>query len=280
MIDTHLHLWQLDTGWYGWNTPDLGGVHGDSALVDIAPDLVQQGVASAVVVQAADTLAETDWLIDLAGRDPLVGGVVGYLPLTDVGGLERLLATYQGSSLVGVRQLWHDHDHPGELAADDTVRGLRVLGEAQLPVDIPDAFPALWPAVTAAAALAPGTRFVLDHAGKPPFGDPSAWAVWEDHFGDLAARPNVIVKLSGLFGGSGSPHPASEPELARVVALTREVAGADRTMIGSDWPMTRGTLGYAATMTRLDGLLAGWSVAEREQALTGTAVATYGLTRG
>lgn len=278
MIDAHLHLWQLDAGWYGWNTPDLGGVHGDSTLAEVAPELERAGVSAAVVVQAADTLAETDWLVALA-RAPVVGGVVGYLPLGDEAELEDLVAAYESTPLVGVRQLWHDHDHPGELADDRTVRGLRLLGEAGLPVDIPDAFPALWPAVTAAATRAPRTTFVLDHAGKPPFGDPTAWPRWEHQVRDLAARPNVIIKLSGLFGGSGSAQPASTAELARVVALTREVAGADRTMIGSDWPMTRGTLGYPATMERLERLLTMWSATERDQALTWTALTSYGLAR-
>lgn len=277
MIDTHLHLWELDAGWYGWNTPDLGDVHADSSLVDVAADQEQVGVTSSVVVQAADTLAETDWLINLAEREPRIGGVVGYLPLDDSARLEGLLATYDDAPLVGVRQLWHDHAHPEELAAAGVVRGLRQVGEAGLPVDVPDAFPLLWPALTAAASEAPKTTFVLDHAGKPPFGDPAAWSLWEDCFRDLAGRANVVVKLSGLFGGSGSALPASGPELARVVALTREVAGSDRTMIGSDWPMTRGELGYAASLTRLDALLAGWSAVERERALSGTAQATYGL---
>lgn len=277
MIDTHLHLWRLDTGWYGWNTPDLGAAHADSRLADVASDLDRAGVAAAVAVQAADDLAETEWLLALTAVEPLLAGAVGYLPLTDEATLEGLLATYARSALVGVRQLWHDHDHPELLAADATLHGLRLLAEAGLPVDVPDAFPRLWRSLAAAVQAAPGTTFVLDHAGKPPFGDATAWASWEQGFRELAARQNVIVKLSGLFGGSGSGGRATPTELDRVVALTHEIAGAERTMIGSDWPMTRGSIAYATTMERLDGLLIGWSGTERELALAGTAVTTYGL---
>ena len=282
MIDTHLHLWQLDTGWYGWNTSALGAVHADSTVDAIEANLVGAGVpgasvTAAVVVQAADTLAETDWLLDQVRREPALAGVVGYLPLDDLAILEELLTGYQDSPLVGVRQLWHDHDDPGELASEETIDALRLLGEASLAVDIPDAFPRLWPALATAAAGAPRTTFVLDHCGKPPFGDRHAWDVWERGFRELAGRPNVIVKLSGLFGGSGSAVPAADAELTRVAELVHDIAGADRTMIGSDWPMTRGRLDYPTSITRLTELMTGWSAAECEAAGGGTAQRVYGL---
>ena len=251
MIDTHLHLWRLSTGWYGWNTPELGPVHVDSELSDVSDAMAEVGVATAIVVQAADRLEETDWLLDLAAREPSVGGAVAYLPLDDDVTLENLLARHAGRGLVGVRQLWHIHDDSHRLAAETTIRCLRLLGESGLPVDVPNAFPTLWPAFVTAVDAAPETTFVLDHCGKPPFGDAAAWAQWERDFGELASRPNVIVKLSGLFAGSGLA-PASELELARVVELTRTTAGADRTMIGSDWPMARGTVDYAGSLIRLD----------------------------
>ena len=274
MIDTHLHLWRLSAGWYGWNTPELGPVHVDSDLSDVRDAMAQVGVTTAILVQAADRLEETHWLLDLAAREPSVGGVVGYVPLDDAAALEDLLARHAGSGLVGVRQLWHDHDDPHELAAETTIRCLRLLGEAGLPVDVPNAFPALWPSLVTAVDAAPETIFVLDHCGKPPFGDPTAWARGERDFGELAGRPNVVVKLSGLFAGSGVA-PAAEAELTRVVELTRGTAGPGRTMIGSDWPMARATMDYAGSMVRLDSLLSAWSSAEQEQAEVGTALHTY-----
>ena len=279
MIDTHLHLWRLSAGWYGWNTPELGPIHADSELGDVSAAMEQVGVTTAILVQAADHLAETDWLLDLAAREPSVGGVVGFLPLDDAAALEDQLARRAGSGLVGVRQLWHDHDDLQDLAAETTIGCLRVLGEGGLPVDVPNAFPTVWSALVTAVDAAPDTTFVLDHCGKPPFGDPAAWARWERGFAELAGRPNVVVKLSGLFAGSGLA-PATETELARVVELTRTTAGAGRTMIGSDWPMARGSTDYAESMIRIDALLSGWSAAEREQAEVGTALLIYGPPTG
>src|SRR5919112_6773465 len=193
MIDTHLHLWRLSAGWYTWNTPDLGAVHADSAVDDIAAAMAAAGVGSVVLVQAADTVAETDWLLGLARRDDRIAGVVGFLPLTDPATLGDLLVRYADEPLVGVRQLWHDHDRTDELSDPAVLTSLGLLGEAGLAVDVPDAHPRLWPALDRAVELAPQTTFVLDHCGKPPFGDPSGWAEWEARFTALAAQPNVMV---------------------------------------------------------------------------------------
>jgi len=277
MIDTHLHLWQLWRGWYGWNTPALGALHADSLIGDVRDEMTSAGVTGAIVVQAADATAETDWLLALAREEPQILGVVGYLPLEDPAEVERLLLAYAGSPLVGVRQLWHDHARQDELRNPDLIAGLALLADAGLPVDIPDAFPALWPALTHAVDRADRARFVLDHCGKPPFGDSRAWREWELRFIELAGRPNVIVKLSGLFGGSGSPNAATDEELERVVELTRSVAGADRTMIGSDWPMSRDRLGYAATLEKLTALISTWSAAEQSAATSQNARVTYVL---
>ena len=280
MIDTHLHIWRLASGWYAWNTPDLGPVHADSAVDDVGPAMAAAGVDSVVLVQAADTLDETDWLLDLARSDERVAGVIGYLPLADPAALADRLDRYAGTPLVGVRQLWHDHTDPGELADPAVLRGLARLGEAGLTVDVPDTHPALWPALTRAVAATPQTTFVLDHCGKPPFGDPAGWNDWRDRFTVLSQHPNVVIKLSGLFGGSGSPAAPTDRELAEVTELARDLVGADRTMVGSDWPMTRGRLDYGPTMARLRELLGSWSAAEQAAATESTARAVYGLDEG
>ena len=278
MIDTHLHLWELSRGWYGWNTPVLGPVHDDSTIDDVADAMAASRVDTVIAVQAADSVAETEWLLGLADRHPNIRGVVAYLPVDDFSATERALMRYSDRALVGCRQLWHNHHRSDELAGPDTLRSLGLLGDAGLSVDIPDAFPRLWPALTVAVTRLPGTRFVLDHCGKPPFGDPSLWPAWEAAFTDLARRPNVFTKLSGLFGGSGSAHPATELELARVVHLTRTAAGAERTMVGSDWPMTRGRVDYPTTVARLEDLLSPWTEDERQTTLGETARTAYELT--
>ena len=278
IIDTHLHLWRLADGWYSWNTPALGPVHSDASLGEVQPAMLANGVVGAVVVQAADHPAETDQLLALARVEPTILGVVGWLAVDDPDELHQQLRRWRAEhKLVGVRQLWHDHPDPAQLASTNTLRGLEALGAARLPVDIPDAFPRLSQAVEAVVEALPETLFVLDHCGKPPFGDADGWPRWEDWFVRLAAQSNVIVKLSGLFGGSGASSPASDSELRRVLDLAQEHAAADRIMIGTDWPMLRGRMTYADCVSRLRDLIDDWSPAKRLQALHGTARRVYRL---
>ena len=119
IIDSHLHLWRLADGWYGWNTPALGPIHSDASLGEVQPAMLASGVAGALVVQAADHPAETDRLLQLARREPTILGVVGWLAVDDPDELHQQLRRLRSEpKLVGVRQLWHDHADPASAGFD------------------------------------------------------------------------------------------------------------------------------------------------------------------
>src|SRR6188768_2492455 len=82
-VDAHHHVWTLARGDYGWLTPDAGAIHRDYSLKDLAPHLESAGVTATVLVQAAPTVAETKFLLDVAQRsDGVVQGVVGWVDMT------------------------------------------------------------------------------------------------------------------------------------------------------------------------------------------------------
>ena len=78
-IDSHQHFWRLDRGDYGWLTPALEPIYRDYLPSDLAPQLARAGVESTVVVQAAPTVAETLYLLELARDNPFIAGVVGWV---------------------------------------------------------------------------------------------------------------------------------------------------------------------------------------------------------
>jgi L-fuconolactonase len=80
-IDAHQHFWQLTRGDYGWLTPALAPIYRDFGPHDLAPLLGRTGIDETVLVQAAPTLDETRFLIEVAGTTPFVAGVVGWAPL-------------------------------------------------------------------------------------------------------------------------------------------------------------------------------------------------------
>ena len=68
-IDAHQHYWRLARGDYGWLTPDLAAIHRDFGPADLAPHRAARGIDRTILVQAAPTAAETEFLLDLAARE-------------------------------------------------------------------------------------------------------------------------------------------------------------------------------------------------------------------
>ena len=84
----------------------------------------------------------------------------------------------------------------------------------------------------------PDQPFVLDHCAKPPivdFGEDCD--LWATHMRELAKRPNVCCKLSGLVAEADWAHwtPASLEPYWRVVV---DAFGPARLLFGSDWPVS------------------------------------------
>jgi L-fuconolactonase len=128
-------------------------------------------------------------------------------------------------------------------------------------------------AVTRLVGLLPDVRFVLDHLAKP---DVRAGALdpWRARLRELAARPNVVCKLSGLV--TEADHAAWTPEdLRPFVDHAVDCFGFERLMFGSDWPVSTLAGGYRAWVEALDSLLADISLDEARQVWRESAARTY-----
>jgi L-fuconolactonase len=168
-IDAHLHLWDLAARPQPW-TAGLPVLQRSFGLDDVRADLRAAGVGQVVAVQASASREETRDLLALAARDPLIGGVVGWLDLTrpDVAAQIRAAqAGPGGAALVGARHQLQTEPDPRRIDRPAVRAGLRALAAAGLTWDLVIS-PGQLPLVTAAAAALPEVRFVLDHAGKPP----------------------------------------------------------------------------------------------------------------
>ena len=99
-IDAHHHVWRLARGDYGWLTPELAAIHRDFMLDDLAPLLDGAGITATVLVQAAPTVAETEFLLRTAAdSDGRVGGVVGWVDLAATDALCRVVASRARSAI-------------------------------------------------------------------------------------------------------------------------------------------------------------------------------------
>ncbi|WP_120520369.1 amidohydrolase family protein [Arthrobacter celericrescens] len=281
MIDAHLHLWELTPGAYSWLGPQHGALFRtytaeEAESVLAASGVPGVGVKGAVLVQADDTLADTEAMLAVADSNPWVLGVVGWIPLERPADAETQLARFTAHPRFrGVRHLVHNDPRDNFLDLAPVRDSLRLLATQGLAFDVPDAFPRHLGATVRLARDLPELTVVLDHLGKPPLGaGTEPMARWRTDFRALAEQPNTVAKLSGLHL-PGVPYTAAALRPLWEEAL--EAFGPERLMIGGDWPVC--TLGapYERTIGALLELLGELADAERQQVLEGTAARVYGL---
>jgi L-fuconolactonase len=277
VVDAHQHVWDLKVRDQPWLTgADMAPIRRTFTLDDLRPAVRAAGVDATVLVQTVTVAAETPEMLDLADRDPLVAGVVGWTDLTSPAifdELARLTGGPGGGRLVGIRHQVQSEPDPDWLRRPDVIRGLRAVAAAGLAYDLV-ILPHQLPAATDAAASVPGLTLVLDHAGKPAIagGNLSAWA---SAVRELAALPNTTCKLSGLV--TEAPRGAKAQAFAVVADVVLDAFGADRVMFGSDWPVCLLASDYAGVTALARSLTAGLSPAERAAVFGATAARAYRL---
>ncbi|MGO4250326.1 amidohydrolase [Paenarthrobacter sp. RAF54_2] len=281
MIDAHLHLWNLDafvTGGvrpYSWLGPQHGALFRNFGEDEAAEALAAAGIRGAVLVQADDTLADTQSMLGVAARHPWVLGVVGWVQLdSPTLAAEQLDAFTAHSMFRGVRHLVHDDPRDDFLNLPSVRKSLALVAARGLAFDVPDAFPRHLGATVRLARELPELTVVLDHLGKPPLADSVAMDTWRSDFRQLGRLPNTVAKLSGLHL-PGVEYSADS--LRSLFDEALEACGPYRLMIGSDWPVS--TLGapYGRTLDVLLELVSSLSVPEQHAVLEATAIRTYRL---
>jgi L-fuconolactonase len=272
-IDAHQHFWSLARGDYGWLRPELAPLYRDFLPADLAPLLAASGVHETIAVQAAPTVAETRYLLELAHGTPWIAGVVGWVDLEapDAPSVIEALATDE--KLVGVRPMIQDIADPSWMLRADLAPALRALERSGLTFDALVRPLHLRP-LLALLERHPDLQVVVDHAAKPEIAG-GAFEPWASELALVARETRACCKLSGLLTEAGSDRGLERlrPWAEHVLASF----GAGRVMWGSDWPVVNLAGDYAGWRRTAEALLAPASAAERERVFGGTAARFYGV---
>ncbi|WP_160150856.1 amidohydrolase family protein [Microbacterium timonense] len=242
VVDGHLHLWDPGVLTYEWLEGPLLRSFGPEDL----DEAVAEGPDAAygfVFVQAdclpEQSIAEVDWVASLAPRVAL-RGIVAHAPLEDPRATEAHLAAYAERPLVvGVRRLLQS-EPAGFAAAPGFRDGARAVASAGLVFDACVRWQQL-PDVVDLADAVPELTIVLDHLGKPEVGtaqapDPADGTPWAESLRDLALRPNVVCKLSGLPAEAQGEW--TDAQLRPFLDVALDAFGPDRLLFGGDWPVS------------------------------------------
>src|SRR5688572_29685228 len=81
IIDSHQHFWDVSRFSYKWMPPPPHRLHRNYVPPDLEPLLGENGVGATVLVEAHNSLEETQFLLQLADQYPWIAGVVGWVDL-------------------------------------------------------------------------------------------------------------------------------------------------------------------------------------------------------
>ena len=198
IIDTHQHLWDLDRVAYPWLVPEFGPIARTFVPADLEPQLGPAGVTHTVLVQAANSYADTEYMFEQAALHSYVAGVVGWVPLLypDVAGraIERFSAN---PKFVGMRHLIHNEADSHWLLQDRVIEGLKLLAQHNLTFDVVATTHEHLECIPAVSERVPDLRMVIDHLGQPPI-QSGTLGQWGEDVRIAAQNPNVFAKISGL----------------------------------------------------------------------------------
>jgi L-fuconolactonase len=274
VVDCHHHFWRYSPAEYGWIDDHMAAIRRDFLPADLQREMAVAGVDAVVSVQARQSVEETRWLLDLATQNPFIAGVVGWVPLVSPS-LEADMAQFAAHpKLVAVRHVLQDEPDPRFMLRADFQAGIRALRAYNLTYDILIYHRHL-PQTIELVDLHPAQAFVIDHMAKPAIKQRTV-EPWARGMRELARRPHVCCKLSGMVTEIGRPH-WTVTDLRPYFNVVLEAFGPERVLFGSDWPVCLVACGYARWMEIVQELIAPLSSAERAAILGDNARRVYRL---
>lgn len=275
IIDTHQHSWDLSKVDYPWLGPNAGPLYRTYLVSELEPQLAEAGVTATVMVQAADSVADTVYMLDQADVYPWIIGVVGWVPLLEPEETAKALARFtRNPNFKGVRHLIHNEPDSHWLLQEPVIESLALLSEAGLSFDVVATNHEHLECVPVLSEKVPNLKMVIDHLAQPPFqaGEPGQWGADME----LAAEsPNVFAKISGLGTASGDWEGWTADSIRGLVDWIIDLFGPERCMCGGDWPVSVLAGGYVKAWSAYKTILANRPREEQELILNGTAQAFY-----
>jgi L-fuconolactonase len=254
ILDTHQHFWKADRGDYHWMTPDVPVLARDYLPDHLRPELRKAGVNQTILVQAAQTAAETDFLLKIAGDTDFVAGVIGWLDLED----ENFPAVFERKQtlhpkLIGVRPMLQDLGDDRWITGAQVIKNLTYLAKRKSVFEFLT-YTRHLPFVLQVLDQVPGLHAVVDHISKPEI-KTGKLEPWKDLLSRVARHKNVFCKLSGMV--TEADHSGWRPDHLRpYIEHVLDSFGEDRVMFGSDWPVCLLAGSYAEVINALRTVVA------------------------
>jgi L-fuconolactonase len=268
-IDSHQHFWNPARGDYFWMASEGAAPLRKTIMPkDMEPLLKAQGIDKTVLVQAAPTVNETEFMLGIADATDFVAKVVGWVDFESRDDLKHLQRLKKHRKFAGVRPMIQDLPDAQWMHRKDVQWAFDAIIDLDLTFDALG-FPIHLDPFRKLFDRYPNMRTVIDHCMKPQIRD-DAFEPWATKMAVIAKETPAFCKLSGIATEAkpGWTADTLKPYGRHVI----DSFGADRVMWGSDWPVLDLNGSYDSWHRAASSIV---GVAEQSQIFGKTAAAFY-----
>jgi L-fuconolactonase len=242
IVDSHQHFWAIARGDYGWmeGNPAVDGIRRDYRPEHFDVFRKKLGIDRSVLVQAAPSIEETEYLLGIADAVPWVGKVVGWVNFEDISHLKHLERFADHAKFAGVRPMIQDIPDKDWMLREDVQWAYEAIIELNLSFDALG-FPMHLQNFLKLFERYPSMRVVVDHCMKPRIRD-NEFDGWAEGIEAIARNTQAVCKFSGLV--TEATKDWSVASLKPYAEHVLRCFGAERVMWGSDWPVVELAASY------------------------------------
>lgn len=277
-IDAHHHLWQPVRGDYDWMPKDIPVLNRPYVPGDLASTLAANGIDGTILVQAAATTAETEYMLGLADGCDFIKGVVGWIDFEDPTQVTQLERFADHPKFRGVRPMIQDIADPDWMLRGDVAWAYAALIDLGLSFDALG-MPQHINNFRTLAQKYPDLPIVYDHCMKPQIRNQmagqDAFTDWASGITDLANDTGGVIKFSALVTEASDGW--TTQDLRPFAHHVLDAFGPNRVMWGSDWPVCRVRAEYDMWFDAAQDLTAHLTSSDRAAIFGETAAFFYRL---
>jgi len=241
---------------------------------DLLAEIEKIEFEGSIAVQARQSIEETRWLLDIAGKNDFIKGVIGWIDLCSAESENQIREFVSNRKFAGVRHVLQDEPDDRFMLTGSFLRGISILAKYNLVYEIL-ILPKQLPFAEEMVRSFPEQKFVLDHIAKPFIKD-RIISPWKEDIQNLARHNNVSCKISGMVTEAKWKGWKKE-DFKPYLDVVFEAFGPSRLLIGSDWPVCTVSSSYIKTMKIVLDYIQSFSREERDMILGKNAIRIYTL---
>ncbi|MDA7810937.1 amidohydrolase family protein [Candidatus Pelagibacter sp.] len=276
IIDAHQHFWDPSRGDYSWMPQDNKILNRKYDLEDLAKDSRSIDLYKTVLIQAAATNAETEYMLNIAENSDLVSGVVGWVNFEDPNQLKQLKTFAKNPKFVGVRPMIQDITDENWVLKKDFDIFFKTIIDLDLSFDALG-FPIHLDNFYIIASKYPSLRFIIDHLMKPKIcnNDQKEFDHWKNGMSKFYNLDNVYCKFSGMVTEACKNW--TEDDLKLYTNEIFQIFTDKKILWGSDWPVCNLRTDYIGWFNTAQNLTNNLSLGQKQNIFYENAIKFYKL---